>query len=164
MALAVKNAPAGVDRAKFTMEIVGCALKTAQLYILRTENPAEYKRWFERQQQAMYVYRGTDGYKVHRKSPVVPGAAEIEIALKLSGGNAYKAARILGCSKTPVRTYIVQERAKGRDIGNRRGHVVEIEVPIDSPRAKKCKRDPKGDPACDEFIRRQMWLDFGIAA
>lgn len=158
MALAIANVPEGASRAAFVAKIAGCTLKTAQLYIMRTERPEEYQRWFSQRQRYMYKYRGTDRMTKHRKPPVVPEPAAIETALRLSEGNVSQAGRILGCSKTPVRNYVVTERAKGRLIGNKRGHIVEIEVPVDSPKAKKANRDPKGDPVAEEHLR-QLLLD-----
>jgi hypothetical protein len=89
------------------------------LYTLRIEHPRIYARWHADFVKQGFYYRGTQ-QSSSRKSPAVVEPEAIEIALKVTGGDAYKAARILGCSKTPVRNYIVAERAKGRKIGKRR--------------------------------------------
>jgi hypothetical protein len=162
MALAVANAPPGVSRAVFAAGIVGCSWATAQLYIMRTERPAEYKKWFKRHQDQGFKRRGTDRYATHRKPPSVPEPAAIETALRLTEGNAYAAGR-LGCSKTPIRNYIVSERKKGRSVGNRRNVFVgtDLETPIIIRKSKKVV--PRGQ---DELLDglRQLAFDLGIAA
>jgi hypothetical protein len=135
--LAVNAAPPDApSRNAFAARLLDCSTETVKRYRMRIEQPKKYSRKMKTEHVYGFKHRGTD-HKKHRKTPVVPTPGEIEIALKASGGDAYAAARILGCSKTPVRNYIVAEREKGREIGNRRvfrakePEFNEIEVAID---------------------------------
>jgi len=56
-----------------------------------------------------------------------PKDYEIAAALEQAGGDAHKAGRLLGCSKTPARNFICRERAAGRlNVGLRRADVRRI--------------------------------------
>jgi hypothetical protein len=153
--LAAANAPPGRSRAVFAAEILGCNEETIRLYLLRIEQPERYQ---------CYIAGLQNRRKSDRRLPVFPAFALIALALKISKGDACKAARILGCSKTPVRNYIVAERAKGRGIGNRRNVRFvgnEIEKPIILRRSKKVI--PRGeDPLLD--LLRDFCLELGIEA
>jgi hypothetical protein len=110
--------------------LLDCHIDTAREYAMRIERPQEYAKWLKIQKEKGYRWRGSHNKK-HRKAPVFPTVAEIQIALKATDGDCYAAARILGCSKTPVRNYIESERAAGRSCGRYRKRGVQIAVPFD---------------------------------
>ena len=110
--------------------LLDCHIDTAREYAMRIERPQEYAKWLKIQTEKGYRWRGSHNQK-HRKAPVSPSVAEIQIALKATDGDAYAAARIIGCSKTPVRRYILAERAAGRSCGRYRKRGVQITMPID---------------------------------
>ncbi len=110
--------------------LLDCHIDTAREYAMRIERPQEYAKWLKIQKEKGYRWRGSHN-QTHRKAPMSPTQGEIQIALKATDGDAYAAARILGCSKTPVRAYILAERAAGRSCGRYRNRGVQIAVPID---------------------------------
>jgi hypothetical protein len=153
--IAVKAAPTDAPpRDAFAARLLGCSTELVKRYRMRIEQPKKYSKVLKVQEVYGFKYRGTDHLKKHRKPPMVPTPGEIEIALKASGGDAYAAAKILGCSKTPVRNHIVAERAAGREIGNRRVfrdkdppfNEIEAEVDFDAPAI----------PLTDEQLERHM--------
>jgi hypothetical protein len=123
--LVIKNTPEGESPAVYAAKILRIHRTTADKYMQRIFKPA--------------AFFGNNHYirqHVSRKRPVTPSVAQIVLALKMTDGDCAKAARILDCSPTPVRHYIMSERAAGRSCGRYRVKGVQIAKPI--PSNAKC--------------------------
>jgi hypothetical protein len=99
---ALRNVPPGPSRIRAAALAVGCSEGTVRIYVKDWGFPA-----------SNHKVRAA-GMTYSRAASVSPNPKEIEVALNLTGGDAYAAGRLLGCSKTPVRNHIIRERAKGR--------------------------------------------------
>jgi hypothetical protein len=133
--VAVNAAPDDVySKDAWAARLLGCITQTVARRRMKIEQPKAYAKWLKRNQEHGFKRRGTDHLKKHRRTPVVPTTAEIKVALKATNGDCWKAARILGCSKTPVRNFVLTERAAGRNCGRYRVITSnEIERVVDVP-------------------------------
>lgn len=113
--VAFRAAPPDRSPMAYAAEVIGCDDQTARRYYLELFDPKQFAKHLEKQRDWGFKYRGTEP---HRKPPTSPTPAAIAVALKITNGNAYAAARLLDCSKTPVRNWIESERAAGRPCGN----------------------------------------------